>query len=476
MSDNLDENHTVRLQFLGAAGQVTGSQYSLESNGTKFLVDCGMFQERAYLDRNWEPSPFPAKKLDAVLVTHAHLDHCGLLPKLVDEGFRKTIYATTASADLIDILLHDSAEIQSEDVAFKKKRHRKEGRRSRHPVKPLFTDRDVARTMRLFSPIAYTQPIALGENVTATFHDAGHILGSAMLSIDVVENGAPRRIVFSGDVGQWNKPIIRDPSIFTAADYVVMESTYGTRQHERHEGIGVQLARVVRETIERGGNVVVPTFAIERAQELIYHFGLLLRSGEIPDVPVYLDSPMAAEATAVFRRHRSCFDAETWDRITSGDAPLEFPGLRLVKTTEESKAINRLDLPAVIMATSGMCTAGRIKHHLVHNLGRPECTVLFTGYQAEGTLGRQILGGAAEVRIHGRMWPVRARIEEIHGFSGHADGPALLEWLGHLEKPPRTVFLTHGEPESCRGLAEAIRAEHGWNVVVPEYRQTVTLD
>ncbi|MBN2022112.1 MAG: MBL fold metallo-hydrolase [Pirellulales bacterium] len=466
----------MKLQFLGATQQVTGSKYLLEAGGARILVDCGMFQERAYLDRNWEPSPFPPKKLDATLVTHAHLDHCGLLPKLVDEGFRKAIHATTASADLIDILLHDSAKIQREDAEFKKKRHRREGRRGRHPVKTLFTDRDVVRTMQLFEPVQYNKPLALGERVSATFHDAGHILGSAMLALDVVENGASRRIVFSGDVGQWGKPIIRDPTVFTKADYVVMESTYGLREHDKHEDVGEQLARVVRQTVERGGNVVVPTFAIERAQELIYHFGNLLRDGAIPAVPFFLDSPMAAEATAVFRRHRDCFDVETWAKIASGDAPLEFPGLQMTETAEESKAINHLQTPAVIMATSGMCTAGRIKHHLVHNLSRPENTILFTGYQAAGTLGRQIVDGAGEVRIHGRMWPVQAKVEQIHGFSGHADGPTLLAWLRNIEQPPRAVFLTHGDVESCRALAETIGRQDGWTAHVPRYRQSFTLD
>ncbi|MBN1910969.1 MAG: MBL fold metallo-hydrolase, partial [Pirellulales bacterium] len=256
---------------------------------------------------------------------------------------------------------------------------------------------------------------------------------------------------------------------------IVMESTYGVREHPPHEDVQTQLVRAIAETIQGGGNVVIPTFAIERAQELIYYLGQLIAEDRLPDVPVYLDSPMAAEVTSVFRRHRDCYDAETWERINSGDSPLRFPGLRMARSTEESKEINRLDSPAIIMATSGMCTAGRIKHHLIHNLPRSECTILFVGYQAAGTLGRQILSSPQEVRIHGRLWPVRARIERIDGFSGHADGPTLLRWLEHFESPPRHLFLTHGELDSATGLADRVREKDGWTVTVPEYQQAVEL-
>jgi len=465
----------MRLQFLGAARQVTGSRYYLQTDGTRLLIDCGMFHEREFLERNWEPSPVRPEKIDAVLLTHAHVDHCGLLPKLAGEGFRGRILTTPATADLVDVVLHDAAKIQSEDVAFKKKRHRKEGRRGRHPVKPLFTERQVRRTLPLLRPVPYREPVEVGPGVVASFHDAGHILGSAMLELTVDDDGQSRRIIFSGDIGQWDKPIIRDPSVFTEADYVVMESTYGTREHN-DEDVETRLARVISETVDAGGNVVIPTFAIERAQELIYHLGGLLRDGRIPEVPVYLDSPMASAVTQVFQRHRECFDAEAWQRITEGDAPLRFAGLRMVESTEDSKAINRLDRPAVIMATSGMCTAGRIKHHLIHNISRPESTLLFVGWQANGTLGRQILALPEEVRIHGRLWPVRARVEQIHGFSAHADGPGLMRWLGFLRSAPRKVFLTHGEEESALGLAKKIQEEKGWETSVPRYQQMVELE
>ncbi|MBN2217627.1 MAG: MBL fold metallo-hydrolase [Pirellulales bacterium] len=466
----------MKLQFLGAARQVTGSRYYLQVNGARLMVDCGMFQERDSLDRNWEPSPVRPDRIDAVLLTHAHVDHCGLLPKLVAEGFRGKIFTTPATTDLADIVLRDAAKIQEEDAAFKQKRHRKEGRRGRHPVKPLFTDREVQRTLPLFRSVDYRRPFEIAEGLTASFHDAGHILGSAMIELNVRENGASRRIVFSGDVGQWDKPIIRDPAVFTQADYVVMESTYGIRVHENFTNVESRLAQIVEETVVAGGNVVIPTFAIERAQELIYHLGNLINQRRVPDVPVYLDSPMASEVTGVFLRHKDCFDEEAWRRISEGDAPLRFPGLRMVQSTEESKAINRLDTPAVIMATSGMCTAGRIKHHLTHNITRPESTLLFVGYQATGTLGRQILGKPPEVRIFGRLWPLRARVEHLDGFSGHADCPGLMRWLGSLKEPPRMLFLTHGEEESALGLSRKIKDEKGWETLVPHYQQTVELE
>ena len=466
----------MRLQFLGAARQVTGSRYYLQANGSHLLIDCGLFQEREFQDRNWEPNIIGSKQVDAVLLTHAHVDHCGLLPKLVAEGFRGKVYATPATADLAGIVLHDAAKIQEEDAAYKQKRHRKEGRKGAFPVKPLYTDRDVDRTLPLFQPAPYGRSVEVTDGVTATFFDAGHILGSAMVQLTIQENGQSRKIIFSGDIGQWDKPIIRDPTSFTESDYVVMESTYGIRRHEDYDNVETRLAQVISETIAAGGNVVIPTFAIERAQELIYHLGSLLYDRKIPSVPVYLDSPMATEVTGVFQRHRECFDEESWARIADGEALFRFPGLQLVQSTEESKAINRLKTPAVIMATSGMCTAGRIKHHLIHNITRPESTLLFVGYQANGTLGRHILGAPPEVRIHGRIWPLRARVEHIDGFSGHADFPGLMRWLGSFEQPPRMLFLTHGEEESTLGLAKRVEEEKNWPVTVPRYQQTIELD
>ncbi len=466
----------MKLQFLGAAGEVTGSQYYLRTDSARVLVDCGMFQEREFLSRNWEPSPVRPRDLDVVLLTHAHLDHCGLLPKLVQEGFRGPVLTTAASADLVELVLRDSAQIQVEDAAFKRKRHGKEGRQGKYPEKPLYTMRDVERTLPLLKTVPYGRPRQINSHLSATFHDAGHILGSAMIALDVRDNGRTQRLLFSGDIGQVDKPLLRAPSDFTAADFLVMESTYGNREHENHLSIEEQLAEVLDQTLRGGGKVVVPIFAIERAQELVYFLGRLLRAGRIPSIPVFLDSPMAAEVTDVFRRHRDCFDPQMKAAGAAGDSLLGFPGLTTVRTIEQSKAINDLKGPAVIMATSGMCTAGRIKHHLLQTIGRPECTILFVGYQAAGTLGRQILDGNREVRILGRSMWVRARIAAINGFSGHADHRALLAWVDHFTAPPRQVFVTHGELESSQALAAELRSTKGWKAMVPEYQQIVELE
>jgi metallo-beta-lactamase family protein len=471
------EVRTVKVQFLGGAGQVTGSQYFVEADGAKVLVDCGMHQERAYLARNWEPSPLRLRDLDAILLTHAHVDHCGLAPKLVREGFRGPIFATAASTELVELVLRDSAEIQAEDAEFKEKRHRKEGRRDAPPVKPLYNMKDVDRTVPLLDAAIYDRPVRLNDRVHAVFHDAGHILGSAMIELRVSDHGQPRRIVFTGDLGQWDRPIVKNPTVFDEADYIVMESTYGDRLHENHSGpIELQLEQVISETFSRGGKVIVPIFAIERAQELIYYLNRLLQAGRIPATPVFLDSPMAADVNEVFRRHRECFDEEATEMTANGGSLLKFPQLRVVRTVQESMAINSLRGPAVVMATSGMCTAGRIKHHLAHHIGEPNCTILFVGYQAEGTLGRQILDGNSEVRIHGILRRVKAAVRQIQGISGHADRDGLLKWLRHFKRPPRKLFVTHGEPHAALSLAEEVRRTMGWEVHVPEYRETVALN
>ena len=466
----------MKLQFLGAARQVTGSQYYLEADGAHILVDCGTYQERSYLARNWEKSPLRLHDLDALLLTHAHIDHCGLAPKLVGEGFRGPIFSTSASADLAALVLRDAAEIQAEDAAFKEKRHRKEGRRRSEPVKPLYTLREVERTLPLLQSVPYDRPVRINGRVQAVFHDAGHILGSAMVELRISDHGRPRRVVFTGDVGQCGRPILRDPTLFAEADYVVMESTYGDRDHENHETIESQLRRVVSETAARGGKVIIPIFAIERAQELIYYLGRLLAAGRIPAIPVYLDSPMAAQVNDVFRHHRECLGAEAQELVATEGSLLTFPSLHVVRTVPQSMAINSLSGPAIVMATSGMCTAGRIKHHLAHHIGDPAATILFVGYQSQGTLGRQILDGNREVRIHGISRLVRAEVRQIQGISGHADRTGLMQWLRHFRRPPRQLFLTHGEPHASLALAEQVRQELGWNVAVPEYRETVQLN
>jgi metallo-beta-lactamase family protein len=467
----------MKIHFLGANRQVTGSRYCLELNHSKILIDCGMFQERPYLDRNWEPSPIPPSEIDAVVLTHVHIDHCGLIPKLVSEGFSGPIYCTRPSVQLAEVVLRDAARIQTEDVKFKKKRHEKEGRRGKHPEIPLFDDSDVDHTIPLLKGVPYQRTIQINDSVSVTFHEAGHILGSAMLEFQVKESAGATRIVFSGDIGQWDKPLIRDPTLFDEADYVVMETTYGDHNHPSAGDIETQLETVINETVSNNGNVVIPTFAVERAQELVYYIGRLAHAKRIPYLDVFLDSPMAVDVTDVFRNHRDCLDEETWKLIMSNEPPLKFPGLHLVSRSQDSKAINDRRKPCIIMATSGMCTAGRIKHHLRKNIGRAESTILFVGYQAHGTLGRQILEGNSLVRIHGREWKVKARVSRIDGFSGHADQAALLRWIGNLKQAPRQVFLTHGDEDASQSFAEELRRRFSWpGVSLPHYQEVVTID
>ena len=465
----------MRVHFLGASQQVTGSCYYVEAAGLRLLVDCGLYQERDYLERNWAPFPVPPGSLDFVLLTHVHLDHSGLLPKLVREGFRNKILTTSASADLLPIVLLDSAKLQEEDAALKKKRHRKEGRRPRHPEVPLYTTAEAEKVSGLVKRVPYEKRIALQKGVSVRFREAGHILGSASIELSVREGRRSFRAVFSGDLGQWSKPLIRDPGVFEQAQTVVMESTYGDHDHEDPADTETILGRIIKETAAAGGNTVIPVFAVERAQEMMFHLSRLSRRGRIPRLPVFLDSPMATDVTAVFLRHQECLDKETIGLFRSGQSPFQFAGLRYVRTQQESKALNGLRRPAVIMAGSGMCTGGRIKHHLVQNISRPESTILFVGYQAAGTLGRQILTRPAEVRIFGQIHPLRARVEQINGFSGHADRSGLLCWLGHFQPPLPVLFITHGEKEVAFGLARSLRKEKGFDVSVPGYKDLYEL-
>lgn len=459
----------MKLTFLGANHQVTGSSTLLEAQGLRLLIDCGLYQERPFLDRNWASFPVPPAGLDACLLTHAHLDHCGRLPLLVKDGFSGPIRATAATADVARIVLLDAGHIQEEDAAFKKKRHAKEGRRGPHPEVPLYTVADAQATLPLFAPAGYDTPVDLGSSTTAIFRDAGHILGSSMIEVRAGTGRGGRRIVFSGDIGQPDKPLVRDPSRFEEADAVVMESTYGDRDHTDPAEVEEEMARIINETVDRGGNLVIPVFAVERAQEVLYVLGRLQAARRIPRLMSVLDSPMAVEVTGLFARHRAILDEEAKALYRSGRAPLDFPGLKLFRTVEESKTVNSIRGSCVIMAGSGMATAGRIKHHLLANLGRPESTVLFVGYQSRGTLGRLIVEGRPVVRINGREIAVKARIERIDGFSGHAGRSGLLDWLRAFRRPPRRLFLVHGEDEAAEALAADIRRQLGWKPVVPAY-------
>ncbi len=466
----------MRLQFLGANRQVTGSRYLLDAGGLRIVIDCGLFQERRVLERNWEPPPFDPDTIDYLLLTHAHLDHTGLVPRLVHSGLNASIICTEPTARLAEIVMLDSAKIQQEDAKYKQKRHRKEGRRGPRPIVPLYTTEDAQKAVSLLKAVGYGKRIELGDHVAATFYEAGHILGSAIVVLEVSENGEARRIVFSGDLGQWDKPLIGDPTLLEQADYVIMESTYGDRTHRDGPDPQTQLADVINRTAKRGGNVVIPTFAIERAQELIYHIGRLVHKDRIVDLPIFLDSPMAVDVTQVFRDLRGYLDEQARQLFEQGTPPLRYPGLKLVRSVDESKAINTVRGPCIIMSASGMCTAGRIKHHLRANISRPDSTILFVGYQAGGTLGRLILDGRPELRIHGRQYTVRADIDQIHGFSAHGDRDDLLRWLGHFKKPPRQVFLTHGEEDAATTLAKAVKSELEIDTIVPHYKQSVDLE
>ncbi len=465
----------ARLKFLGAAQNVTGSRYCLEVNDLRLLIDCGLYQEREYRSRNWDPFPVPPETVDAVLLTHAHLDHCGLLPKLVHDGFRGPIHCTAATSDIAEIMLRDAARLQEEDAAFKKRRHEREGRRGPFPEVPLYTLDDAEASLPLFSPVGYERPVRVGDGVEVTFHDAGHVFGSSMIMVEVAQGAERRRILFSGDVGRWDKPILRDPTFFEEADYVVVESTYGDRLHEDPGEVGDRLAEVVNKTLQSGGNIVIPSFALERAQEVLYYLNELRTDGRIPRMLVFLDSPMAVSITDVFKQHPELYDEEMAELVDRNRSPFDFPGLKMIRTVDESKAINSIKGTAIIIAGSGMCTGGRIKHHLVTNISRRESTVLFVGYQAQGTLGRHIVDGTKTVRILGQSYRVRARIAQIHGFSAHADRDELFRWLSNLKRGPRHVFVTHGEPEAAESFSGFVREKTGWDVSVPEYGAEVVL-
>jgi metallo-beta-lactamase family protein len=467
---------TMSVTFLGAAQNVTGSCYAVAAAASTVLVDCGLYQERDLKARNWEAFPVPPASLRAVLLTHAHLDHCGLLPKLVRDGFRGPIYCTPATAEIAGIVLLDSAKLQEEDAAVKARRHAKAGRRGPYPDKPLYTIQDAEAVLPRFTPVEYGQAVTVAADITAVFHEAGHILGSSMIKLTLREPPVERTILFSGDLGRIDIPLLRDPERRFSADSVVIESTYGDRLHEATADVPDELARIINETTQAGGKTLIPAFAIERTQELLYYLNGLLRAGKIPRLPIFLDSPMAIKITKVFSRHPELFDADTLALLQKGVSPYEFPGLTFTATVEESKAINKVKGPAIVIAGSGMCNGGRIKHHLVNNISSSKTTVLFSGYQALGTLGREILDGAKRVRILGLQYQVKARIVQLSGMSAHADRDELLAWLLALPQPPRQVFVTHGEAASANSFVQFVREKTGWNASAPAYNQRMELD
>lgn len=458
----------MELMFIRADHEVTGSCHYLQVGEKHILIDCGMEQGRDYFE-NVE-IPVEEARIDYVLLTHAHVDHSGMLPLLYAKGFRGQIFMTEASADLCSIMLRDCAHIQMQEAEWKNRKAKRNGRVE--PQEPIYTMEDADGAIRRIVPCTYDKKIELCEGVEIRFTDIGHLLGSASIEVWATENGITKKLVFSGDIGNYNQPLIKDPAMTKEADVVVMESTYGDRYHsaERPDYIK-ELAAVIDETFHRGGNVVIPSFAVGRTQEMLYFLRKIKADNMIEDFPdfeVYVDSPLAVEATGIFHKNiYTCFDEEAMELVNQGINPITFPGLKLSITSDESKAINFDMNPKVILSASGMCEAGRIRHHLKHNLWRPECTILFVGYQAVGTLGRNLLEGAEEVKLFGETISIRAEIRRLAGISGHADKAGLLAWVQGFEKKPERIFVVHGEDSVCESFTRCLNEEYGENAYAP---------
>ncbi len=459
----------MKIKFCGAATGVTGSCHLLSTENHKILLDCGQFQGGKAQDAlNEEPFPFDPAEIECVLLSHAHIDHCGRLPLLVKRGFRGAIYCTDATADLLEVMLKDSGFIHEKEAEWQSRKNERAGRK---PVEPLYTVKDSEETLKYVRPVMYDQLFEINDEMKVVFNDAGHILGSAIIELWTAEDDNVYKTVFSGDLGVLDRPILRDPTIIKKADYVIMESTYGNRLHPENATSIEQLLDIVIKTTGRGGTVVIPSFAVGRTQELIYEFNRFYLErpeykDELEKLTVYIDSPMATSATEVFRRNAQVFDEETKAYILKGDNPLDFPNLRFTRSTAESQALNMDRKPKIIISASGMCEAGRIRHHLKHNLWDPKSSVIFVGYQAEGTLGRMLTEGQKDVVLFGEAVHVNAEIYNLEGFSGHADKEGLLGWLSGFKVKPKQLFLVHGELESKEALAASIRERLGYDPVV----------
>ena len=456
----------MRLTFIGADHEVTGSCYYLEACGKKFLVDYGMEQGKNVFEN--KPIPVPMAELDFVLLTHAHIDYSGRLPVLFAQGFRGAIISTNATANLCDIMLRDSAHIQEFEAEWRNRRGRREGKEE---VEPMYTMDDALGAIQLFEGHSYDEMIDLADGLQCRFVDAGHLLGSASIEIWMTEDNVTKKIVFSGDIGNLNQPLIRDPQYIDEADYVVMESTYGDRSHGPVPDYVTELAQIVQETFDRGGNVVIPSFAVGRTQEMLYFIRQIKEQDRVKghgDFPVYVDSPLANEATTVFQRNpQECYDEEGRQLLDSGVNPIAFTNLNTSVTADESKAINFIKEPKIIISASGMCDAGRIRHHLKHNLWREDCTVLFVGYQAIGTPGRTIVDGAPSIRIFGEDIAVKAKIRVLPGVSGHADDSGLMKWAAAFASKPDKVFVCHGEDEVTEIFSGRLQRELGYDAYAP---------
>ena len=473
----------MKVTFLGAAKTVTGSNFLVEGAGKKFLVDCGMYQGAAAEElENSAPFMFNIDEIDFMLLTHAHIDHSGRIPKLYNEGYRNPIFATKATCDLCSIMLPDSGHIQEMEIEWK---NRKRMRKGEKPLPPLYTAEDAAKSLEIFKPVQYDQLIEIDENIHVRFNDAGHMLGSAIIEVWIKEDGEQKKIVFTGDLGNNDIPLLSSPTMIEDTDYLVMESTYGNRLHLRNDDKAELFLKIVYETLEKGGTVVIPSFAVGRTQEVLYELNKIkdVKHSEefykqyqkLMSAHVYVDSPLAISATEVFRENMNLFNEETQELIQSGDNPLEFPGLEFTRTADESKELNEKDEASIIISASGMCEVGRIKHHLKHNLWNPNSTILFVGYQAPGTLGRKLVDGEKRVTIFGEEIAVNARIEYIEGYSGHADQEWLMNFVYSFIKKPTHIFLVHGEPEGQIVLKQKLEEETKIPVTIPSLGETYDL-
>ena len=469
----------MKIEFCGASTGVTGSCHLLTSGDHKILLDCGQFQGgKAQEAMNYEPFPFEPSEIECVVLSHAHIDHCGRLPLLMKRGFRGKIYCTDATADLLDVMLKDSGYIHEKDAEWQNRKAERSGRKK---VEPLYTYEDSVKTLELVQPVLYDQLINLNDDMRIVFNDAGHILGSAIIELWVKEGDGESKIVFSGDLGMTDRPILRDPTYIKKADYVIMETTYGDRVHPANSTSIEQLLDIVLKTIKRGGTVVIPSFAVGRTQELIFEFNKFYDEHseyrkDLDKVMVYVDSPMATTATEVFRKNAQVFDEETKEYILKGDNPLDFKNLRFTRSTAESQALNMNKEPKVIISASGMCEAGRIRHHLKHNLWDSRNSVIFVGYQAEGTLGRALINGAKEITLFGEEIQVNAEIYNLEGFSGHADRNALFAWAAAFRQKPKQIFLVHGEHDAKVSFAKLLEEKLGYDPVVVTGNSEFELD
>ena len=471
----------MKITFLGATRTVTGSNFLVEAAGKKFLVDCGMWQGNSELEmQNTEDFEFNPQEIDFMLLTHAHIDHSGRIPKLYKEGYRSPIYAHKATCDLCTLMLPDSGHIQEMEIEWKNKKRKRKGEKE---LPPLYTAEEALRSMEVFEPVQYDEIIEVTPDIHFRLNDAGHMLGSSIIELWVKENGEETKTVFTGDMGNNDLPLLDSPTMIDSADYLVMESTYGSRKHLRNDEKAEMFLNIVSETLDNGGTVVIPSFAVGRTQEILYEINKLKEVKDddefrrkyktLMKASVYVDSPLAISATEVFRENTNLFEPEVIEAMEKGDNPLEFPGLKFTRTADESKALNESTESNIIISASGMCEVGRIKHHLKHNLWNPKSTILFVGYQAPGTLGYNIVKGDKTVKIFGEEIAVNARIEYIEGYSGHADQDGLMNFVYSFRtKKPKNIFLVHGEPEAQDVLKAKIESETGIPVVIPEFGET----